>query len=89
MIIDLNEVKNKLYSSGSALVNYGYLKNDMLVMYDYYKDSEKKSPLMEIYFSEHQDFDVKEFTECYLSTLFNTNVTLGDESNDLIRINQN
>lgn len=87
MKLNLEDIKLKLESNRYALVNEKYLKDDMESMYDYYKDDSTSRPAsIEMHFQEESEFNLKTFSECYLSMIFGREISYYPTEDGIIKL---
>ena len=90
MKLNLDDIRFKIESGQDALVDGGYLEEDMKIMYQYYDDPEIfKPPVIDVYFQSSREFKLIPFSERYLSMLFKCNIKIEETEDGWLRLHSN
>lgn len=87
MKLNLDEIKLKIQSGTDALVDGGYLEDDMKALYEYYQSEDVfNPPKIRDYKLTHESFELKSFSECYLGMILKCEINLIETEDGWIRI---
>lgn len=86
MQIDLTELKSSLERGEDMLFDGGYLEPDIKVIYDYYKSSGSKPPIIQEYFNNEESFDFIKFLTVYLRSAIGIDVKIDYTKDQWLKI---
>lgn len=85
MKLNLSIIRRKLSSGSTSLVEKTHLNSDMRSLYNYYEEEGEINPFFDSYRNDHETFELKPFSESYLSALLGRKIRV-DEEDGRVRI---